>query len=198
MMSDRIFRRAGPRQIPVMARLVGAVAALLAVAPVYAATVPPQSGTISIQAVGDDAAAGDSSGPFVEAAGRSWADRGFTPLDGRGHAAFEVDLSVSHEETGTGSGAVARSKSDMANGGALGSVGAGIRIPIPSGKSRLVALERTRLEMTLRKRGDAAVIWRGAAVTIRPVEARTIAVADLCSALLRAYPEQQEGAIGVP
>lgn len=159
---------------------------------------PPDGGTVSIDVKNDDGRYDVPTATYMDAAGQALADKGFTILNDPDHSAYVVELSLHREDVGTGSTKVAPSKSGMAPGGALGSFGTGAIIPIPSGKSRLVALERTTLEMRLRKRGEAVVIWQGKAVTVRSANVQARAATDLCNALLRAYPEQPEGVIGVP
>ena len=65
-----------------------------------------------------------------------------------------------------------------------------------------VAIERVRLELSIRKRGAAAVLWHGVAVTIRTAgtgRSGTGAIAsDLGGALLRFYPNPPPGIVAVP
>jgi hypothetical protein len=90
-----------------------------------------------------------------------------------------------------------------AGGGGPGpSVGAGVVIPFSTGASALVPLVRTRLELRIRKRGADGVVWDGAAVTVRAAGTKKGAdepvAVDLSEALLRGYPTEPEGVIGVP
>jgi hypothetical protein len=75
-------------------------------------------------------------------------------------------------------------------------------IPLSTGKPRLVPLVRTRLELRLHKRGEDGVIWDGAATAVRaagtPKGADEAVAADLVAALLRTYPAEPEGEVGVP
>lgn len=155
----------------------------------------PTGGTISIS-MQDDAEVA-SPGAFLEAATLALSDKGFTPLDD-GHAALVMELAVRSVEVGTGSGKVEKSNPDLMAGGVSGAVGSSFSLPVPSGKTRHVALERTELEMRLHRRGDQSIIWSGSAVTVRPADKQGAAAAALCNALLRAYPEQPEAVIGVP
>lgn len=169
--------------------------ALLALTPAASlAASPPMEGTIAVEANSIDA----GQELFRDATASALADKGFTLLDGAGHAAFTMELAVSVTQVGTGDAKVATSSPKVINGGAAGAVGSAIKIPVPSGKSRLVALERTQLDMTLRKRGETDVIWRGSAVTVRNSATAGNIAADLSNALLRQYPAESEAVTGVP
>ncbi len=149
---------------------------------------PPTAGTISI----------DAPDLYRDAASEALANKGFTPLDGAGHAAWTMVLTTHVSDVGTGSARVAPTQAEAIKGGLGRGVGSGIRIPVPSAKSRFVALQRTELTMTLRRRGNDKPIWRGTAVTVRPDDPQGRTAADLCNALLRAYPAQPDAIIGVP
>ena len=62
----------------------------------------------------------------------------FTILEDPGHAAYVAELILSRAEVGTGSAKVSSGGAAVTPGGAYGSVGAGVIIPLPTGKSRLV------------------------------------------------------------
>lgn len=162
---------------------------------------PPTAGTVSIEAKASAAELGASIPAFVGAMGQAFEAKGFTVLEA-GHAALAAELSVSREDVGTGSAKVPVDRSVITPGGAPGAVGAGITVPLPTGKSALVPLQRTRLELRIRKRGEDNVLWQGAAITVRPAGARkgqdAVVASDLAEALLRAYPAQPEDVVGVP
>jgi len=181
------------------------LAAAMALMPTWGsvlAAAPPSGGTISIEpktANGDY----DASLPvFVNAASDALAARGFTMLEDAGHAAYVAELTLSRVEVGTGTARASTGRADVAPGGAGGSVGAGIVIPLPTGKSRLVALQRIRLELRIRKRGEDGIVWDGAAVTVRAADTKKgadeVVASDLSQALLRGYPAQPEDVVGVP
>ena len=162
---------------------------------------PPTSGTFSIEAKADDPDLAASMPMFVAAVGDALTTRGFTLLEEPGHAAFVVEIGVTRDQVGTASAKVPASHSQILPG-ASPAVGAGIVIPFPTGKSTLVPLQRTRLDVHIRKRGEEGVTWQGAAVTVRAARTakgtdKTVA-ADLIRAILRAYPAQPEDVIGVP
>jgi hypothetical protein len=162
----------------------------LAPAPSFAAT-PPTEGTMAVEAqAGQDL--------FRDAAAGALADKGFTLLDGAGHAAFTMKLAVTVTEVGTVDAKVAPTGAKVENGGLRNGVGSAVRIAVPTGKSRTVALERTQLDMVLRKRGETDVLWRGSAVTVRNSATPGNIAADLSNALLRQYPSQSDAVIGVP
>lgn len=169
--------------------------ALLALTPAAAlAAAPPTEGTMAVEANSIDA----GQDLFRDATASALADKGFTLLDGAGHAAFTMDLAVSVTQVGTVDAKVATTGPKIENGGLRSGVGSAVKIQVPSGKSRRVALERTQLDMTLRKRGETDVIWRGSAVTVRNSATPGNIAADLSKALLSQYPAQSDAVIGVP
>lgn len=160
-----------------------------------AAVPPPNGGTIAIApktADGDDGAATQA---FVEAATEALSDRGFTILDDPDHAAYVAELILSRGDVGT---ALARPSGQRA----ASVVGAGVAIPLSPGRSELVPLRRTRLEIRIRRRGEADIVWDGAAVTARQAGsgkgADKAVASDLAQAILRAYPVAPSDVIGVP
>jgi len=173
---------------------------LLSAAPLRAE--PPTGGTISVEAKADDTRMNPALPTFAKAVGEAFEAKGFTVLEQPGHAAFVVELGLSREEVGTSRAKVSTERSSVQPGGAPNAVGVGMRIPLPTGKSALVPLERTRLEIRIHKRGEDAVAWQGAAITVRgdgtKKGADAVVAADLSAALLRAYPNQPEDVIGVP
>ncbi|WP_311267378.1 hypothetical protein [Sphingobium sp. WCS2017Hpa-17] len=171
------------------------IIALMALAPALSlAATPPSEGTMAVDAKEIDA----GQDLFRDAAASALADKGFTLLDGAGHAAFRMELAVSVTEVGTVDAKVATTGPKVQNGGLMNGVGSAVKIAVPTGKSRNVALERTQLDMTLRKRGETDILWRGSAVTVRNSATPGNIAADLSNALLRQYPVQSEGVIGVP
>lgn len=181
-----------------------ATAATLAAIPTNAAmaAMPPDGGSISIEPAPPGGDAAPVSRSFVEAVSEALAAKGFTILEDSGHAAYVADLILSRVEVGTGLAKVAAGRGEATPGGAYGSVGAGVTIPLPTGNSEIVPLQRIRLELRVHKRGDAAVIWDGAAVTVRAAGTRKgtdeAVAADLSGAILRGYPVEPEGIVGVP
>jgi len=165
------------------------------------AATPPTSGTLSIEADAADPDLAGSVPAFVEAAGDALTMRGFTLLEEPGHAAFVVEIGLTREQVGTASAKVPPSRAQVLPG-ASPATGVGVVIPFPTGKSTLVPLQRTRLDIRIRKRGEDGITWQGAAVTVRA--ARTAkgvdkaVAADLIRAILRNYPAQPEDVIGVP
>lgn len=158
------------------------------------AATPPTSGTLSIEtgAVDPDLAA--SMPLFVEAVGEALTARSFTLLEEPGHAAFVVEIGVTRDQVGAASAKVSAGRAQILPGRVM--------IPLSTGKSTLVPLQRTRLDVRFRKRGEDSVTWQGAAITVRA--ARTakgedkVVAADLIQAILHAYPAQSGDVIGVP
>ena len=163
---------------------------------------PPSGGTVSIEPRTADGDYDASMHSFLEATAEALAARGFTILADPGHAAYVAELILSRGEVGTGLTKAASEHAAVAPGGDFTAVGAGLTIPFSTGQSRLVALERTKLELRLRKRDDKRVIWDGAAVTVRAAGTRkgsagTVA-SNLSEAVLQNYPAEPEGVVGVP
>jgi len=176
----------------------------LALAPAWGGALsaaPPAGGTISIKA--ETSADGETDPPppsFVAATADALAAKGFTILEDPGHAAYVVELVLNRDDVGTGS-AKASGGTGITSTGGLG-VGAGVSIPFSQGNTRLVPLQRTRLELRIRKQGEDAVVWHGAAVTVRAAGTRkgadSLVAATLTQAALASYPAVREDAVGVP
>jgi hypothetical protein len=162
---------------------------------------PPPGGTISIEPkVGERD--GQLVPAFVTAATEELAAKGFTILEGSGHAAYVAELVLSREEVGTTSAKVQGGSTTYVPGGVYNSVGAGITVPLGTGKSRLVPLQRTTLQLRIRKRGADDIVWEGAAVTVRaggtPNGAEPAVASDLSAAVLRPYPDRVKDVVSVP
>ncbi|WP_174291572.1 hypothetical protein [Sphingomonas bacterium] len=176
---------------------IGTALALGAVSHLSAAplpAVPSQNGTICVEAArpgtGDDA----SPRAVVTAAAAALGARGFTILNDPDHAAYIAEVTLRQEEVGT-----ARAK---VRAGGPSVAGAGLSLPLPSGKYNLVPLMRSQLYLEIRKRGGPAVLWHGAAVTVRSVAARDGSEEQVASALslaaLQDYPNQSTQIASVP
>ncbi|MDO6415459.1 hypothetical protein Q4F19_13785 [Sphingomonas sp. BIUV-7] len=158
-------------------------------------------GTISVDAKQDG-----SSGPlrpvFVDAIDQALTKRGFTTIDEAGHAALVADLAVTRDQLGTVSAPVAKSDPAARTSDSPNRVGAGVVLPFPINKARSVPLQRTKLELRIRRRGSETILWQGTALTVRPagtVKGKDAAVAaDLSDALLRGYPLQSGETISIP
>lgn len=181
------------------ARLTSLAAVALALAPLggaaAAAPAPPDGGTISIEPRTADGEYDPSTRAFADAAAEALGARGFTILDGTGHAAYVAELILSRGEVGTGLARVPGQRTASV-------VGVGVSIPLATGKSDLVAIRRTRLELRIRRRGDSGVLWDGTAVTVREAGTRQGADAavatDLSQAVLQSYPAEPKDVVGVP
>lgn len=182
-------------------RAAGMAFAALWGSSLYAAA-PPASGTISVESKSGDDVPATSTTAFAGALGEAFEGRGFVVLEQPGHAAYVVEFSLVREEVGTAMAKVPTDRSSVVPGGAPNAVGVGVVIPFATGKSTLVPLQRTRLEVRMHKRDDRAIVWQGTAITVRAAGTRkgqdSTVASDLSAALLRAYPAQAEGVIGVP
>ena len=175
------------------------VIATLALAPMAGgalhASAPPDGGTISIDPQTVDGRDDPAMPTFVDAVSKALTARGFTVFEDPGHAASVIELLVSRSDVGTGLSRVPGQK-------AASVAGAGVGIPLGTGNSQSVRLQRTRLEMRIHRRGETGVVWDGVAVTVRGAGTAkgndaTVA-ADLCGALLQSYPAQPRDVVGVP
>jgi hypothetical protein len=170
-------------------------AASLSAGTVRAADPPPHGGTITIY---PKTASGDydpSLTTYANAAREALTDKGFTTLEDPAHTLYVAELTLDRAAIGTGF--------TKDRGGASASVaGTAVVVPFSTGQSKAVTLQRTRIEIRIKTRGDGAVVWDGSAVTVRPSGTAkgndaTVA-ADLSRALLSGYPEQPEDTVGVP
>jgi len=163
---------------------------------------PLTPGTISIEAKAAEAEAGASMPSFVNAVDEALAARGFTTLEEPGHAGLVAELSLSRVAVGTAAARVPVSGMDAGPGGSFGSVGAGMRVTLPTAKTRIVPLLQTWLEIRIRQRGEEKIMWQGAAMTVRAAGTRKgqdeVVASDLAEAIFRAYPAQPEDIISVP
>ena len=162
---------------------------------------PPAGGTISVESKAVNGDQDPSMPSFVSAAGEALGAKGFTILQDPGHAAYVAELILSRVDVGTGSAKAGVGSSTVAPS-TSGSVGGGITVPLSTGKSRLVALQRIRLEIRIRKRGEQSAVWTGAAITVRAAGTRKGAdekvASDLSEAVLRSYPATIGGLVSVP
>jgi hypothetical protein len=160
-----------------------------------AAVPPPTGGTIAIEARNPDGETDPEMASFVDAVSQTLTSKGFTIFDDPAHAAYRAELVLNRVGVGTGMG-------KDPHGDTIGVVGTGVVLPLSTGASSVVTLQRTRLEIRIRRRGDQTIIWNGAAVTVRGPDSRkgaekTIA-SDLSEALLRSYPVEPTDVVGVP
>jgi hypothetical protein len=170
----------------------------LALASSAPASPPPTAGTISIEPAGGEAAPPS----FVAAVNEALGARGLTMLEQPGHAGFVAELTVTREQVGTTTAEVESDGAAITPGDAIGRVGAGISIALPTNKARITPLVRTRLDLRIRRRGEADAAWQASAVTVRPAGTRAgqdAAVAGaLAEAMLRLYPAAPTATISVP
>lgn len=175
-----------------LASILGAGAAMAA---------PPDGGTISIEPKTGNGDYDSSMTVFVNAATEALSGKGFTILEDSGHAQYVAELVLDRADVGTGTAKVLPGKSSVSPGNAPG-VGAGVTIPLPSGNSRLVPIQRIQLTIHIHKRGDSSPVWNGAAVTVREIGTRRgandVVATALSQAVLSAYPIEAEQVVGVP
>jgi hypothetical protein len=177
-------------------RIVAAMAAAL----LCAAAAPPGGGTISVELAGH--ADGPPVAPGVaERLRDALAERGFTILPGPGHSAYVAEVTLDRTAVGTGSARVSAGPAAVVPGLVGGAAGGGVTVPLSSGQARSVQLVRFELGLAIRERKSGAIVWRGAAVTVRAGDPSTrdaATVADLCSTVLRSYPHEAPGPVTIP
>lgn len=182
-------------------KTVGAAVAVLLAGASAGAQTPATPGTISVEAQSVQPDLTRAAPAFVEAVGKALAAKGFTVLEGAGHAGLVAGFQLSRTDVGTATAKVPVGRSTMGPGGASG-VGASMSFNLPTSKVTTVSLEQTKLEIRIQKRGDGAILWQGAAITIRPKDSKQgqdEAVANaLADALIRTYPDQSDTAVSVP
>ena len=174
------------------ATMLAAVMGLVGTTPALSA--PRAGGTISVTATTRTEGADPLTTVSTDAATTALGQRGFTILNDPAHAAYSAEVITSRTEVGT---SVAKGRT----GPAL-ATGAGVNIPLSRGKSVLVPMLRTEVEIRIRRRGNPAVLWHGAAMTVRSAAARDggadqVAFA-LSQAALSSYPTQTKAAISIP
>jgi hypothetical protein len=156
---------------------------------------PPEGGTISIEPQVVDESHDAPMRSFIDAASAALTAKGFTVFNDPGHAASVVELIWSRDDVGTGLARVPGQR-------AASVAGTGVAIPLSTGASQVVRLQRTRLEMRMRKRGEAGIVWDGVAVTVRASDIQRgtdeMIASDLSRALLQSYPAQPKDVVGVP
>lgn len=184
-----------------MKRFKGLVAAIvLALAPpllggTLSAAPPPNGGTIAIEPKTADGEYDPSLHVFAEAASEALSAKGFTVLDPTMHTAYIAELTLSRAAVGTG---LAKDP----GGASVGVAGTGLVVPFSTGRSNVTTLQRTRMELRIRKAGEQSSVWEGAAVTVRATGTRkgadeTVA-SDLSGALFSGYPAAPTEVVGVP
>ena len=174
----------------IMRALIAATLTSISAAAVEAS--PATGGTVAITT--PPAPDGETSAAIsMDAAGRAFGLRNFTILNDPAHAAYIAEVITTRTAVGT---AVTQGRSGQAL-----PTGGGVSIPISKGKSVIVPLQRTRVEFRLRRRGEQAVLWHGAAVTIRSASAPDGSADQVAFALsqaaLSSYPTQTAGAISI-
>lgn len=160
-----------------------------------AAAPPPNGGTIAIEPKTADGEYDPSLHVFADAASEALATKGFTVLDPTMHTAYVAELTLSRAAVGTG---LAKDP----GGASVGVAGTGLVVPFSTGRSNVTTLQRTRMELRIRKSGDENAVWEGAAVTVRATGTRkgadeTVA-SDLSGALFSGYPAVPTEVVGVP
>lgn len=161
----------------------------------------PPPGTISVESKVADPKLAPATPAFVTAIDDALAAKGFTVLEGEGHAGLVAYFHLTRIDVGSGKAKVLAGKASAGPGGSEG-VGASILLPLPSGKAKDVPLRQTKLELAIARRGGDTILWQAAAVTVRPAGTRegkdeTVA-ADLAEVLLRTYPAQPDDVVSIP
>jgi hypothetical protein len=173
-------------------RIMGAMLALIA-APWPAASAPRGGGTIAVTVHGGADRGDPLQQVSIDAATAALGMKGFTILDDPDHAAYVAEVMTTRTEVGT----------SIARGKAAAPLVTGLAVTIPtSGGKSVVALERTELEIRIRRRGEQRAFWSGAAVTVRSAGARGAGAEQVATTLSQAalgpYPTTVATAISIP
>jgi hypothetical protein len=162
----------------------------------------PEPGTISFDTRSVQTAPGYPVGVFVEAVSEVLASKGYTVLEGQGHARLVAELRLTQTAVGTANAKVPPPDKPTVAGRGTTGVGGTVIVPLPSGKVRLVSTLQTRLEIRIRRLGENNVLWSSAALTVRPSGTEsglaTVVAADMAKAIFRIYPAQPESVAAVP
>lgn len=186
-----------------MTRILWA-ACVLATSPIcpLAAATPLEPGTISLETSSVHPAPGYSVDAFVDAVGEGLANRGYTMLEGHGHARLVAELLLTQVEIGTANTKVSQTGKPTVAGRGVAGVGGNMTVSLPSGKLKVVPILQTRLEIRIKRLGEEDIVWSGTALTVRPSNSgngrEKIVAADLVKAIFGAYPSQPESVITVP
>lgn len=178
---------------------IGLAAIAMGLAPMAGLAAPgPRGGTIAVSALprpdpnpdpGDRLAAS-----VTDRVTATLATKGFTLLPDPDHAAYLAEVSVERADIGTSTVSGAADRALV--------TGAGVNIPLSRGRAVLAPLQRITVQVRIRRRGEPAVLWQGAAMTVRSGAMRGRAADDLSSSLsqaaLSAYPVQAAGTISIP
>lgn len=176
-------------------RIAAAATALIAICAGPPATAQNR-GTISVEQPAAGGTPDPASPAFIAAVIEALAATGFTILKDPGHSAYVAELSFSRTDVGTGSVKAPSGRGAITPG--MAGMGGGLTLPLSAGNTRSVPLSRFQLELRIRRRGAAAVLWRGAAVTVRTAGTDEAIALSLSEAILRGYPAQPRGVIGIP
>jgi hypothetical protein len=145
------------------------------------ATAPSTRGTIAVAAGPVDKPL-SSMPQFVDVVSGALETKGFTIFNDPAHASYLAEVIVSQAVVGSGLGRDPHPDT-------IGMAGAGVAIPLSTGKSDVTTIRRTRLEIRIRRRDGGGAVWDGSAVTVRETSARNGAdravASDLSSALLQ-------------
>lgn len=174
--------------------VVSAMITVLLTVPISVASAPRIGGTIAVTAAGGS----DRTDPLkqisIEAVTVTLGNKGFTILDDPDHAAFIAEVVTTRTEVGT----------SLIKGRTSPTVVTGMAVTIPTsrGKSVVVPLQRTELEIRVRRRGERLPFWHGAAVTVRSAGVRGATAEQLATTLSQAalgpYPVTAAAAISIP
>lgn len=178
-----------------MVRAAGsAILALAAMAGDPAPAAPRSGGTVAVKTAEDDGDDDPLKQFSLDAVTMALGLKGFTILDDPDHAANIAEVMIKRTEIG----------SSLARGRVAPPIVTGMAVTIPTsrGKSVVVPMQRTELEIRVRRRGEQQPFWEGAAVTVRSAGARNASAERVATTLSRAaigpYPSVVTSPISVP
>ena len=166
----------------------------LVVAALLQASAALTPGTISVEIAADEAIPGDLGERVDDAIQREFLDAEFTALPRPGASRYVAAAVIRRDARGavTINGREAKPQ-----------IGAtALSVQLPSRKREMHGLTVTELSVTIRRRGDPAILWSGSVMTAQVEGSRddtpSVLASKLVNALFRDFPAQPEGPISVP
>jgi len=155
-------------------------------------------GTVTVEAVKDEATPAAVRQAFADAVEQALLDARFTALPPQARGRYIARISIARAERG----AVASNGREQGASGGLGNWGGAVSVTLPSDKRQLRGLIVTTLTVELVSRADDKVVWRGSALTAQAAGTRadvpaTLA-AKLAPAIIRAFPQTLAEPLSIP
>ncbi|HEV7289277.1 hypothetical protein [Sphingomonas sp.] len=158
----------------------------------------PTPGTVTVEAVKDEATPAAVRQTFADAVEQALLDARFTALPAQARGRYIARISL----TRAARGAVASNGREQGAAGGLGNWGGAVSVTLPSDKRQLRGLIVTTLTVELVSRADEKVVWSGSALTAQAEGTRndtpTALAAKLAPAIIRAFPQTLAEPLSIP